>query len=158
MKTLSVRFRFVVTGIIAIVAVVSCCNFLVPDTKSYVELGHDLRGKTTHKRTYVPWKSQDKFDEALKQVCADGGTYCIYVLMHDSDPDPTQPYQPSNPPSNCTDCRRENIRTVKVTKSKAAGDIAAGGSAVNDPHSTYRVQSANPGDIIKVLQALNPQP
>ena len=54
----------------------------------------------------------------------------------------------NNPPGN--------IRTVKVTKSKAADNIAAGESAVNDPHATYRVQSADPGDIIKVLEALKP--
>ena len=40
-----------------------------------------------------------------------------------------------------------NIRTVKVTKSKAADNIAAGESAVNDPNVMYRVQSPDPGDI-----------
>jgi len=153
MKTLSGRFWFVVFGIIVIVAVGSCCctiplikdaHFVITDKKSFVELGQ-LRG------IYVEWKSQHKFDEALKQVCEHHGTYCIYT-----DADPQHPYQPTNPASNCTNCSPKKIRTVKVTKSKAADKIAAGESVVNDPNVMHRVQSPDPGDIINVLNALKP--
>jgi hypothetical protein len=157
MKTLSRIFALVVLVGIAIVAVVSCCNFPFPslvDTKSRasVEIGHDLRPGTTHKRTYVKWKSQDQFNEALRQVCDHHGMACVYVLMNDGDPEATHPYKTCN----STDCRLGNMRTVKVTKSKVADDTATGGSAVNDPHVTMRVASAYPGDIIKVLDALQP--
>jgi hypothetical protein len=148
MKALSVRFRFVVFGVIVIVAVVSCCNFVVLDTKTFVELGHYLRHD---ERTYVPWKSQDKFDTALKQLCDHNGTYCLKVKLDNNTI--IDRYHPHGS-KDCTDCRLENIRTVKVTKSKAADNTAARESAVNDPHATYRVQSPNPGDIIKVLDAL----
>ena len=151
MKTISRRFRFVAFGVIVIVAVVSCCTVplikdthaVITDPVSYLDLGNQRRG------TYVKWKSQHKFDEALKQVCDNHGTYCIYT-----DTDPTHPYQPSNPPSNCTYCGPEKIRTVKVTKSKAADKIAAAEAVANDPNVMNRVRSPNPGDIIKVLNAL----
>ncbi len=57
------------------------------------------------------------------------------------------------------DCRiilppSEEIKTIKVTKSKAAENIAAGESIANDPNVSHRVQSPNPGDIVKVLNAL----
>jgi len=148
MKTLSVRFRFVVIGVIAIVAVVSCCNFpFITDTISYVEIGHELRGK----RTYVEWKDDGAdFYRALEQVRGHKGEYCLCVMK---TPDATpQRIDYSKCPGY--ECPPGNIRTVKVTKSKAADNIAAGESAVNDPHVTYRVQSPDPGDIIKVLDAL----
>jgi hypothetical protein len=157
MKTLFGRFRFIVFGVIAIVAVVSCCNFpIIQDTKLYVELGH--KGETKRPtRTYVEWKNKGDFDKALAQVRAHNGKICICVVMPGGTP---YPHELNN------DCRKyeydcppppENIRTVKVTKSKAADNIAAGGSAVNDPHVTYRVQ-ANLQDISAVLAALSPTP
>jgi hypothetical protein len=156
MKTLSERFRFIVLGVIVTIAVISCCDFpFIPSIALYsVEIGgHELQGKIS-KRTYVEWKNEGDFDKALAQVCAHQGTYCIYVKRNDGDPDPTHSYQPSDPPSNCTDCRLGNIRTVKVTKSKAADNLAAGESAVGDPHATYRIQSPDPKDISDVLKTL----
>jgi hypothetical protein len=144
MKTLFGRFRFLVFGVVVIVAVVSCCNFpFIPDIASYcVEIGNKPKGPT-----YVPWKSQRQFDEALKQVCDHHGTYCLKVKLDDKT---IYPYGSEV----CTDCRRKNIRTVKVTKSKAADDTAAGESAANDPNVMHRIQSAYPGDVTKVLDAL----
>jgi hypothetical protein len=149
MKTLSGRFRFVVIGVIAIVAVVSCCYFpSIPDTRisSYsVEIGSEQQAR------YVPWKNKDNFDEALDQVCAVAAahhvTYDFHVKLNDKADD-IYPYKKcrSNPPGN--------IRTVKVTKSKVADDIAAGESAANDPNAMHRIQSSDPGDIKKVLDAL----
>ena len=153
MKTLSVRFRFVVIGVIAMVAVVSCCYFpSILGTKSYatVEIGHELRGKIPR---YVEWKDEGaKFKQALEQVRGHYGEYCLCVIEKPGDKPHQYPY------SKCSgryECPPENIKTVKVTKSKAAGNIAAGESAVNDPHVTYKVQSPDPRDIIKVLDALN---
>jgi disulfide oxidoreductase YuzD len=153
MKTLSGIFALVVLGVIVIVAVVSCCNFpFIKDTESYayVEIGHKVRGETP-KRTYVEWKNQADFDKALKQVRDHNGKYCLCVVMPGGTP---HPYESNNDCSNYHCPPPENIRTVKVTKSKAADNIAAGESAVNDPHVTYRVQSPIPGDIIKVLGTL----
>jgi hypothetical protein len=152
MKGLSVRFRFVAFGVIAIVAVVSCCPFpFIPDIATYsVEIGGKQKAST-----YVEWKDDGaKFKQALEQVRSHadkGASYCICVIEKTGD----KPYR--YPYSKCLgryECPPGNIRTVKVTKSKAADTIAAGESAVNDPHVTYRVQSPDPGDISKVLDAL----
>jgi hypothetical protein len=150
MKTLSVRFRFVVIGIIAIVAVVSCCYFPpILDTRAYatVEIGSELRGKGT----YVKWKNKHDFDKALAQVRANNGKICVCVLESSNN----TPYR-HELNNDCPNyhCPSENIRTVKVTKSKAADNIAAGESAANDPNAMHRVQSPDPRDIIKVLGAL----
>jgi hypothetical protein len=146
MKTLSGRFRFVVLGVIAIVAVASCCNFpFIPDIRisSYsVEIGSKQRV-----RRYVEWKTPAQFKAALDQVCAHYGNYDFYVLE-------SEHAEETHLKKDCKHNPPGNIRTVKVTKSKVADDIAAGESAVNDPHVTYRVQSPDPGDIIKVLDAL----
>src|SRR5947207_15478657 len=148
MKMLSGRLRFVVLGVIAIVAVVSCCNFpaMTATTPFFgVEIGRDLGGGA---RTYVAWQSPSQFDTALQQVCAHGGTYCINVKLNDKSK--PIPYGSKV----CTDCRQEKIKTVKVTKSKVADDTAAGESAVNDHNATYRVKSLNPVDIITVLNSI----
>ncbi len=149
MKTLSVRFRFVVIGVIAIVAVVSCCYFpSIPDPRisSYsVEIGSEQRER------YREWKGKNEFDGALDQVCATAAahhaTYDFHVKL-DDHADDIHPYKKcrANPPGN--------IRTVKVTKSKVADDIAAGESAANDPNVMHRIQSSDPGDIKKVLDTL----
>jgi hypothetical protein len=154
MKRLSKISRFVVLGVIVTVVVVSCCNFpfpIVPGTTSYayVEIGPQLPTKSDG--PYVYWKSQQKFDEALKQACEHGGTYCISVKLDNGTV--ICPYHPQGS-KDCTHCGRKNIRTVKVTKFKAADKIAAGESVANDPNVMHRVQSPYPGDIIKVLDAL----
>jgi hypothetical protein len=148
MKTISRRFRFVAFGVIVIVAVVSCCPFLpiVPNFALYsVEIGNQRRGQ------YVEWKDKNAFDKALDQVCATAAahqaTYDFHVKLDDKADD-IYPYKKCrpNPPGN--------IRTVKVTKSKAADNIAAGESAVNDPNVMHKIQSPDPGDISAVLKTL----
>ena len=150
MKTLSRTFRFIVLCALVTVAVASCCNYIfdVHDTKSLasVELGH---GRA--ERTYVPWKSQGKFDKALAQVRAHNGKICVCVLKPGAPP---YKHPLNNDCPSDYECPPEKRMTVKVTKSKAADNIAAAESAVNDPHATYRVQSAYPGDIVNVLDAL----
>jgi hypothetical protein len=155
MKSLSVRFRFVVLGVIVMVVVASCCVYFpsITDTRLGVEIGHDVRGK----RTYVKWKDDGvPFKQALEQVRGHNGEYCICVLE-------TSGGEPHHyPNSKCTghyECPPENnppinIRTVKVTKSKAADNIAAGESAVNDPNVMHKIQSPDPGDISAVLKTL----
>lgn len=142
MKTLSGRFWFVVFGIIVIVAVGSCCCLpFISGIVSYsVEIGNKQRGQ------YVKWKQPD-FDNALDKVCGNGGSNDLYVLMNDHA-QPIYPYKPCKP--------SPNIRTVKVTKSKVADNRAIGQSAANDPNVMHRVQSPDPGDIKKVVDALEP--
>ena len=151
MKTLSVRFRFFVFGVIVIIAVVSCCPFpFIPDIASYsVEIGGKQKAST-----YVEWKDEHQFTEALAQVRAHedkGASYCLCV-MRTPKATPT-PIEGSKCPRGYV-CPPAKIRTVKVTKSKAADNIAAGESAANDPNVMHRVQSAYPGDIKKILDAL----
>jgi len=153
MKKLTRIFRFVILGVIVIVVVASCCDLpFIPNIASYcVEIGHQQK-RPMYGPTYVEWKSKDQFDKALAQVRDHYGKICICVLMPGGTP---YPHELNN------DCTRHyncpvpgDIRTVKVTKSKAADNIAARESAANDPHVTYRVQSPYPGDIIAVSGAL----
>jgi hypothetical protein len=155
MKTLSVRFRFVIIGVIAMVAVVSCCYFpSISGTTAYATVViRDERGGK--KAKYVEWKKKDGFDKALAQVRAHNGKICVCVL---ESPNAT-PY-PHELNNDChseeKDCPSGRIRTVKVTKSKVADKIAAGESVANDPNVMHRVQSPDPRDIIKVLGTLKP--
>jgi hypothetical protein len=153
MNTLSGTFRFVVLGIIVMVVVVSCCIFpTIPNNVLYsVEIGGQ-QGPPT----YVEWKDEHQFEQALQQIrghAVNGANYCLCVVMPGGTP---HPYDSGNkcPPSYT--CPPVNIRTVKVTKSKAADNIAAGESAVNDPNAYYRVRSPYPDDIAKVANALKP--
>ena len=165
MKTLSRRFRFILLGVIVIIVVASCCNFpfpLIKDTtscfavgNSYVELGHPLRHNIRKDRygTYVEWKNKGDFDKALARVRDHHGKICICVLLNSGE----RPYKHefNNDCSSDYDCPlAKDIRTVKVTKSKAADNIAAAESAVNDPNITYRIQSPSSDDIIAVLGTL----
>jgi hypothetical protein len=151
MKTISRRFRFVAFGVIVIVAVVSCCPFLpiVPNSALYsVEIRH------TQREQYVNWKQPD-FDKALIQLCDRGGTYCLKAKLDDGTI--INRYHPKgykDCTKDCTNYSLGNIRTVKVTKSKAADNIAAGESAVNDPNVMHKIQSPDPGDISAVLKTL----
>ena len=156
MKALSRTFWFVVLGVIVMVVVVSCCVFpTIPDPRitSYsIDIGYRQRVQ------YVEWKGDGtNFKQALAQVRGrKGGEYCICVIEKVGD----KPYQ--YPGSKCPEdykCRSENsspvnIRTVKVTKSKVADNRANGESAVNDPNVSYRIRSADPGDIAAVLNGL----
>jgi len=150
MRTLSVRFRSVVIGVIAIVAVVSCCNFASIRDARISSYSVEIRRQRAP--TYVEWKDEGKFKTALAQVRAHNGEYCFCVIRRPGD-DP-HPYDSHNKCPRGYTCPPGDIKTVKVIKSKAADNIAAGESAVNDPHVTYRVQSPDPGDIAAVLDAL----
>jgi hypothetical protein len=148
MKTLSRLFALVVIAVVTTVVVVGCCNLpVLPGIATYsVEIGG--KQKTP---TYVEWKGDGTaFYRALDQVRLHG-EYCLCVMETSG----ATPHKIKG--SKCYaryECPRPNIRTVKVTKSKAADNIAAGGSAANDPNITYRIQSPDPGDISKVLSTL----
>jgi hypothetical protein len=158
MKTLSGRFRFVVLGVIVIVAVGCSCYFpSIPDTRiSLYSVKIEPREKS--KPPYVEWKSKTKFDNALDQLRASvNGEYCLCAVVNPGDRPhyPYRPYKPNHCPSDY-DCPSATIRTVKVTKSKAADRIAAGESVANDPNVTWRVASSDPGLVKNVLDQLKP--
>jgi hypothetical protein len=142
MKTLFGRFRFVVLGVI-VIAIASCCFPFIPGVTYCVEIG--TRQGTKIK--YVEWKSQDRFDAALQEVCDHHGTHDFDVLITDGR-DVIHHYH------HCNQIPPRNIGTIKVTKSKAAERTAAGESVANDPNVTWRVASSNPDDIKAVLDAL----
>ena len=156
MKTPPVKFRFVVLGVIVIVAIVGCCEFpsfpVITGTRSFavVEIGRATVP------TYVEWKDKATFENALAQVHARGGKICICVL--DSSGGTPYPHKLNNDCPRHYHCPPVNIRTAKVTKSNAADNIAAGGSVANDPNVTWRIQSPNPGDINAVLATLATSP
>jgi hypothetical protein len=157
MKTLSRRFRFVVLGVIVIVAVGCSCYFpSIPDTRISlysVKIGGKQRAPTAP--IYVEWKDKNKFDNALDQL-RHNGEYCLCAVEPPSNPHP-HPYRPYDHHHHCTyDCPPVDIRTVKVTKSKAADRIAAGESVANDPNITWRVASSDPALIKNVLDELKP--
>jgi hypothetical protein len=138
MKTPSGTVAFVILAAIVTLVVVSCVTYqLVPNQQAFLVIG---TGKT-----FVKWKSQRQFDNALKRVCRHGGYYDLTVLMN-VGAQPIHPYKPC--PS------WGSIRTVKVTKSKVADDAAAGESAGNDPYVTMKVASPDPEDIGAVADAL----
>ena len=150
MKTLSRTFRFVVLGVIVTVGVVSCCTFpSITNTAPFfgVKIGNYSKDNAP---IFVRWKSEDKFKAALEQVCGHQGEYDLFILRDNNKKEYWKKNCNPNPP--------RNIRTVKVTKSKAADNIAAGEPAANDPNIMHRVQSPDPGDIIKVLNTLEPAP
>ena len=150
MKTLSRTFRFVVLGVIVTVGVVSCCTFpSITNTAPFfgVKIGNYSKDNAP---IFVRWKSEDKFKAALEQVCGHQGEYDLFILRDNNKKEYWKKNCNPNPP--------RNIRTVKVTKSKAADNIAAREPAANDPNVMHRVQSPDPGDIIKVLNTLEPAP
>jgi hypothetical protein len=155
MKTLSRTFCFVVLAVIVIAVVASCCNLpFIPNILSYsVEIGTKQQG-AIYAPKYVEWKSEKKFNDALAQIRSHNDKragYCFCVIKNSGDHPRKYKFN-----DKCTDyeCPPGDIRTVKVTKAKAADKIAAGESAANDPHVTYRIQSPYPGDITAVLGAL----
>jgi hypothetical protein len=152
MKALSGRLRFVVLTVIVIVAVVSCCPFpVIPDIATY---SVEIEGKQKAS-TYVEWKGDGaKFEQALQQIRGHNdkrASYCFCVIRESGDHPKKYKF---NDKCRDYDCPPGNIRTVKVTKSKAADKIAAGESVANDPNVMHRVQSPYPDDISKVLDAL----
>jgi hypothetical protein len=151
MKTLYRTLAFVVLAVIVTLVIGSwfLTYRLVPnqkaDHKLFLIIGiNPLFGEPK----YVDWTSEHDFDDALKQVCQNGGTYKIRKLKAEHE----KPYDAIPCP--------EILKTVKVTKSKVADDAAAGESAANDPNVMNKVAVAveNKDDMKKVLDALSPTP
>ena len=139
MKTPSGIFALVILAVIVIAAVVSCTYQIVPNQKFLLYIGtKPIFGKPT----YVNWTTEDEFDDALRKVCQNGGTYKIRKLKADDE----EPYDAKS-------CK-EILKTVKVTKSKVAGGALAAESVANDPNVTMKVAAANEEDITTVLNAL----
>jgi hypothetical protein len=156
MKTLSGLFALVVIAAITTVVVVGCCNFpFIPGIATYsVEIGGPQKAST-----YVGLKDKGKFDAALAHIRSQsqrGGSYCLCFTSTDNDtPHWYDSYVECPKYYHCPSPR---IRTVRVTKSKAANNIAAGESAANDPNVMHRIQSPDPKDISDVLAALATSP
>ncbi|HET6886460.1 MAG TPA: hypothetical protein VFH87_00915 [Candidatus Udaeobacter sp.] len=150
MKTLPRTLAFVVLAVILTLAVVSWffTYRMVPNQKPDQNLFLHIGTDTIFKTEYVYWTSEGAFDEALKQVCQNGGTYKIRKLKAAGE----KAYDAKS-------CE-EILKTVKVTKSKVADDAAAGASGANDPNVTTKVAVAvaNRDDIKTVLDALAPAP
>ena len=129
------------------VVVVSCCVFpTIPDPRitSYeVYIGGPPRDPP-----YVEWTTEQNFDNALDKVCWSRGHGHGWYEFY-TDTNRTNRYKPC-PPLPPTG----KIRTVKVTKSKAADKIAAAEPVANDANVMFRVRSPDPGDIKTVLDAL----
>ena len=133
MKTPSGTFAYLILAIVATLAVVSCVTYqFVANQQAFLVIGNGI--------TYVKWKSQHQFDNALKRVCQHGGNYDLTVLV-DEHAQPIHPYKPCPFPGS--------IRTVKVTKSNVAAAAPPG-----DPHVTMKVASPDPQDIGAVADAL----
>ena len=150
MKTLSGLFALVVIAVITAVVVVGCCDFpFIPGIATYsVEIGGAQKAST-----YVELKDKGKFDAALAHIRGQKrGSYCLCVMWKPSDT--PHPYDSHNKCPEYYKCPPGKIKTVKVTKAKAADNIAARESVANDPHVTYRVQSTDPKVISAVLAAL----
>jgi hypothetical protein len=140
MKTPSRTLAFVILAVVVILAVASCVTYqFVANQKALLVIGT--------KTTYVEWKSQRQFDNALARICRHGGYYDLTVLVN-VGAQPIHPYKPCPFPGNIS------IRTVKVTKSKVTDGTAARESAANDPNAMYKVASAYNDDITQVLDAL----
>jgi hypothetical protein len=150
MKTLPRTLAFVVLAVIVTLAVVSwfLTYRMVPNQKPDHQLILHIGTDTIFDTTYVYWTTEEKFDDALKQVCQDGGTYKIRKLKAEHE----KAY-------NAKSCE-QILKTVKVTKSKAADQAAVGASGANDPNVTSKVAVAvaNKDDIKAVLDALVPAP
>jgi hypothetical protein len=162
MKTLSRFFAPVVIAVITTIVVVGCCLYLpvLPGIATYsVEIGGASGcspDPAAHKASiYVDVKDKGKLDAALAHIRSQsqkGGSYCLCYKAKDGDtPHWYDDYVQCPRYYKCPSTR---LRTVSITKSKAADNIAAGGSAVNDPNITYRVQSPDPKDVSDVLAAL----
>ncbi len=133
MKTPSRTFALVISVVIVTLAVVSCVTYqFVANQQAFLVIGNGI--------SYVKWKSQDQFDNALKRVCRHGGSYDLTVLLNEGA-QPIHPYKPCPFPIN--------IRTVRVTKSKVVDSAPAG-----DPYVTMKVASPDPEDIGAVANAL----
>jgi hypothetical protein len=150
MKALSRRFRFVVLGVIVMVVVVSCVCVFPTVKDSRITLYEVAIGGPPRNPPYVEWTTQQNFDNALDKVCWSRGHGHAWYEFY-TDTNRTHLYKPCPAPP-----ATGKIRTVKVTKSKAADKIAGVEPAANDANALWRVRSADPGDIKTVLDALKP--
>jgi hypothetical protein len=100
-------------------------------------------GKEFPHKEYVPVKSQDDLDCALKALSKQADTNIYYLSTDGGTPLPN--YSP-RPDTTC-------LITNRVIRSDVAEQRLAEASAANDPNVMHRVQSPDPGDIKKVLEA-----
>jgi hypothetical protein len=143
MKPLSGTFAFVALAVIAIVTVLSCQTHLSSVNRRPEKIIGD---PDAHPRRYVEFKNGLNdlyhFNDVLKTLKRNGGDCQIYLLRR------------AGGREEFNYCDR--IKTDKITKSKVTDSPAAGESAANDPHVTYRVASPSQADIDAVVDTLKP--
>jgi hypothetical protein len=133
MKTLSRTFVFVVLAVIAVVTLIGC-----PPKHAFTKQKFALViGE------YAEVRDEDAFKKALKILKKNGGLCEIKFLRKEGE-EPNKNY-----------CKELDVglKTDKVTKAEVANSAAVGESTANDPHASYKVQSANPTEIEAVLDA-----
>jgi len=141
MKNPSGTFTFVVLAVIAIVTVLSCQTQLSSANRRKEKRIGDPDAIPP---IYVEFKNgEGPFRDALTTLKKNKGDCQIFLLRKSGDP----------VIFNYCDDIRPSLKTDRVIKSAAANN-ARPESIANDPNVTYRVASANQGDIDAVLQTL----
>ena len=102
-----------------------------------LHIGH----KFFHKE-YVPVKSKNDLDSALNALSVQA-EYDIDFLDRDN----------GTPIPHYTPGPHTTLKTNRVIRSDVAEQTLADASAANDPNVMHKVQSPDPGDIKKVLDA-----
>jgi len=93
-------------------------------------------------KEYVPVKSQGDLDRALNAVSKQA-VYDIDFLDHDG----------GTAILHYTPRPHISLKTNRVIRSDIAEQMLAEASAANDPNVMHKIQSPDPGDITKVLEA-----
>ena len=99
-------------------------------------------GKRFPHKEYAPVKSQDDLDSALNAVSKQA-VYDIDFLDHDGGT--AIPHYTPRP--------HTSLKTNRVIRPDVAEQTLAEASAANDPNVMHKIQSPDPGDITKVLDA-----
>jgi hypothetical protein len=134
MKTLYRTLAFVVLAVIAVVTLIGC-----PPKHAFTEQKFALVIAP-----YAEVADEGGFKKALKTIKDKGGVCDIKFL----------PAEGATLDKEYCKHLDVSLRTDKVTKSEVVTRAAAGEAMANDPHASYKVQSANPEDIIEVLKTL----
>jgi hypothetical protein len=142
MKNPSGRFAFVVLAVIAIVTVLSCQTQLSSANRRKEKRIGDPDAIPP---IYVEFKNgEGPFRDALTTLKKNKGDCQIFLLRNPRD----------RVIFNYCDDIQRSLKTDRIIKSAAANNARPEESIANDPNVTYRVASANQGDIEAVLQTL----
>jgi hypothetical protein len=134
MKTLSGKVAFVILAVMVVVTIVSCRQFFFAKKKYTLVI-----------LEYAEVPDEVAFKSALKKLKKNGGDCAITFLRREGEK------------ANSNYCNELDVglKTDKIIKSEVANSAAARESAANDPNAMYKVTSADPKDIIDVLNTLS---